>query len=354
MSQGDDDSEKSQEPSQKKLDDARKKGEVPRSNDLTTAAGYAGIVLTATTFGGSSLQSVGGSLQGAFVLAGGDRGQMVVSSAMITQSFGALLPWVVLPFAFALLSILGQQSFTVTGTKLQPKLNRVSLLSNAKQKFGRAGLFEFFKSFVKLAIYSVGLFFYIVHSLPEILALVSLEPPQAAAHGLEITAGFLWVVLGVSATLGIVDLLWQRAEHMRKNRMSFKEMKDEHKEAEGDPHTKQQRRQRGMEIAMNQMMQDVPDASVVVVNPTHYAVALKWSRKDSGAPICVAKGVDEVALRIRKLATDAGVPIHADPPTARALHATTEVGTEISAEHYAAVAVAIRFAEGMRKKARAR
>ena len=101
MSQGDDDSEKSQEPSQKKLDDARKKGEVPRSNDLTTAAGYAGIVLTATTFGGSSLQSVGGSLQGAFVLAGGDRGQMVVSSAMITQSFGALLPWVVLPFAFA-------------------------------------------------------------------------------------------------------------------------------------------------------------------------------------------------------------------------------------------------------------
>ncbi|WP_375262474.1 flagellar type III secretion system protein FlhB [Palleronia sp.] len=354
MSQGDDDSEKSQEPSQKKLDDARKKGEIPKSNDLITAAGYAGIVLTATALGGSSLQSIGGGLSGAFILAGGERGQTVASSAMIGEVGVALMPWILLPFGFALLSILGQQALTFSGTKLQPKLNRISPLSNAMQKFGRAGLFEFAKSFVKLAIYSVGLFLYIAKSLPEILALIRLEPPQAAAHGLEITAGFLWVVLGVSASLGIVDLLWQRAEHMRKNRMSLKEMKDEHKDAEGDPHTKQQRRQRGMEIAMNQMMRDVPEASVVVVNPTHYAVALKWSRTDAGGPICVAKGVDEVALRIREIATEAGVPIHSDPPTARALHATTEIGAEIAPDHYAAVAVAIRFAESMRQKARAR
>ncbi|SFG95660.1 flagellar biosynthetic protein FlhB [Palleronia marisminoris] len=354
MSQGDDDSEKSQEPSQKKLDDARKKGEIPKSNDLNTAAGYAGIVLTATTVGGASLQSAGGALSGAFILAGGDRGHSLSSAAMVGETFLAVAPWAVLPFGFVLLSILGQQSFTVTGSKLMPKGNRISILSNAKQKFGRSGLFEFFKSTVKLAIYSIGLFFYIAQCLPDILALSRLEPPQAAAGGFMITAGFFWVVLGVSASLGIVDLLWQRAEHMRKNRMSHKEMKDEHKDAEGDPHTKQQRRQRGMEIAMNQMMQDVPDASVIVVNPTHYAIALKWSRANPGAPVCVAKGVDEVALRIREIATKAGVPIHSDPPTARALHATTEIGAEIAPDHYAAVAVAIRFAEGMRKKARAR
>lgn len=354
MSQGDDDSEKSQEPSQKKLDDARKKGEVPKSNDLTTAAGYAGIVLTATAVGSSTLQSVGAGLSGAFVLAGSERGQAIASAAMVGEVFVALTPWVVLPFGFALLSILGQQAFTVAGSKIQPKINRISLLSNAKQKFGRSGLFEFFKSFVKLGIYSAALFFYIAQRLPDILALTRLEPPQAAASGFAITAGFLWVVLGVSASLGIVDLLWQRAEHTRKNRMSHKEMKDEHKDAEGDPHTKQQRRMRGMEIAMNQMMQDVPEASVVVVNPTHYAIALKWSRANPGAPICVAKGVDEVALRIREIATKSGVPIHSDPPTARALHATTEIGAEIAPDHYAAVAVAIRFAEGMRKKARSR
>jgi flagellar biosynthetic protein FlhB len=113
----------------------------------------------------------------------------------------------------------------------------------------------------------------------------------------------------------------------------------------------EQRRQRGQEIATNKMLQDVPTADVVVVNPTHYAVALKWDRSVGRAPICVAKGVDEVAARIRDLAHENGVPVHSDPPTARALHAEVDLGQEISQDHYRAVAAAIRFAEGIRKKA---
>jgi len=145
--------------------------------------------------------------------------------------------------------------------------------------------------------------------------------------------------------------MWQLFQHQRRNRMSRQELVDENKDSEGDPHTKLQRRQRGQAIAMNQMLTDVGRADVIVVNPTHYAVALKWQRGDRTAPICVAKGVDEIAARIREAGAAAGVPIHSDPPTARALHATVELGAPIRPEHYSAVAAAIRFAEAMRKRA---
>ncbi|MGB8814338.1 MAG: EscU/YscU/HrcU family type III secretion system export apparatus switch protein, partial [Paracoccaceae bacterium] len=124
--------------------------------------------------------------------------------------------------------------------------------------------------------------------------------------------------------------------------------------SEGDPHAKAQRRQRGYDIATNKMLADVATADVIVVNPTHYAVALKWDRTAKRAPICVAKGVDEIAARIRERAAEAGVPIHRDPPTARALHASVELGQEIRPEHYRAVAAAVRFAEAMRRRAKGR
>ena len=130
-------------------------------------------------------------------------------------------------------------------------------------------------------------------------------------------------------------------------------MREEAKQSEGDPHMKAQRRSRAEAIATNRMLLDVPKADVVIVNPTHYAVALKWSRTRGSAPVCVAKGEDELALRIREIAATARMPVHADPPTARALHATVAIGREIAPEHYRAVAAAIRFADRMRKAARA-
>ena len=165
---------------------------------------------------------------------------------------------------------------------------------------------------------------------------------------------FLFIVVLIAMVIGAIDAFWQRAEHHRKNRMTLKELRDEMKEVEGDPHVNAQRRMKAQELALNRMMQDVPGADVVIVNPTHYAVALKWSRASPGAPVCVAKGTDLVAARIREVAGEAGVPIHSDPPTARAVHAVVGIGEEIRADHYAAVAVAIRFAEDMRRKARAR
>ena len=145
------------------------------------------------------------------------------------------------------------------------------------------------------------------------IAVLHSEPSSAIALLAEICLGFMFVVVLVSGAIGAVDAIWQHFEHLRKNRMSRKEIMDETKDAEGDPQMKQERRQRGMSAIHANMMGDVPQADVIIVNPTHYAVALTWSRAPGEAPVCVAKGVDEIAHRIRELATDAGVPIHSDP-----------------------------------------
>ncbi|SIO32055.1 EscU/YscU/HrcU family type III secretion system export apparatus switch protein [Vannielia litorea] len=358
MAGQDDDSDKQHEATQKRLDDARKKGEVPRSTDVTTATAYGGLLLAALTAGTASLGSLGAI--GSQLLAQADRlaplmtgpGFATLSGGLMIKVAGAVAPWFLVPAVACLASLVAQRAVTFAPEKLQFKLSRISLLSNAKNKFGRGGLFEFFKSFVKLAIISVVLFAYLDRRLPHILSATALEPAQVGALLGQLCLDFLLIVTAIMAAIAAVDLMWQRAEHLRKNRMSHQELKDEHKDSEGDPYLRQARRQRAIEIASAQMMGEVPKADVIIVNPQHYAVALKWNRASPGAPVCVAKGVDAVAARIRAAAQEAGVPIHRDPPTARALHATVEIGEEIRPDHYAPVAAAIRFSEAMRRKAR--
>lgn len=358
MSDNDDDTTKNHEPTQKKLDDARKKGDVPRSADLSTAASYGGLLLALISVGASSIESLGKALM--VLVDQSDELSVLMFEGQVSAPMGGIfqvvgmsvLPWFTIPALCALLVILAQRSFIVAPSKIKPKMSRISPLSNAKNKYGRNGLFEFAKSFVKLVIYSVCLGFFLRARFEEIAGVVQSNPMIASAVLARLGIELLSVVLLVAVSIGAIDYMWQRMEHTRKNMMSDKEIRDEQKEAEGDPHMKQKRRQRAYEIAMSQMMADVPDADVVIVNPTHYAVALKWSRLPGEAPVCVAKGVDEVALTIRRLATEAGVPIHSDPPTARALHATTDIGVEIPHNQFRAVAAAIRFAENMRTRAK--
>jgi flagellar biosynthetic protein FlhB len=359
MSGDNDDQDKSFDPTPEKLRKARAKGDIARSVDLSVAAGYGGLLLAAMAAGTGSVIALGSVLI-AFI----DRpdrlaplffdGATAAPFAGLMTGIGtALAPWFLAPAAAVILSILAQRGFAFAPDKLQFKASRLSILSNARNKFGRNGLFEFSKSFVKLLLYSVCLTVFLAGKMPEILALTGTGPHTAVAALARLSVEFLFLVLVIAAGLGAVDAVWQHAEHRRKNRMSRKEMQDEAKDAEGDPHMKQHRRQRGQEIAMSQMMADVPAADVVIVNPTHFAVALKWSRQRGAAPVCVAKGVDETAATIRRIAAEAGVPIHHDPPTARALHATVEVGAEIAEDQYRAVAAAIRFADRMRSRARA-
>ena len=354
-----DEGEKEHEPSQRKLDEARKRGEVPRSADLSTAAAYGGFALAAVMLGPRALVEAGEAA--AALLGQADRmaplllgGGTAGLGAVLAKFGGALAPFFVAPLAAALIANVAQRALIFTPSKIAPKLSRISPLSGLKNKFGRKGLFEFAKSFAKLALVAAILGLFLARHGDEMVMALYLSPAMATDLLLRQVTGFVMLTLMVSGAIGGVDYFWQRAEHARQNRMTRKEMLDEHKEAEGDPHMKAKRRQKGYDIATNRMLAEVPKADVVIVNPTHYAVALKWDRARGRAPVCVAKGVDEVAARIREAAVVAGVPLHSDPPTARALHATLEIGAEVDPAHYRAVAAAIRFAEAMRRKAKAR
>lgn len=354
----DDDSEKSFEPTEEKLRKAREKGEVAKSTDLSVAAAYAGLLTAVYAAGSGMVEKFGTALMS--LLDQPDRLADLFFSGSGTTPVGGLImslttplmPIFIVPFGAVLLSILAQRALVFAPSKLEPKISKISVISNAKNKFGRAGLFEFFKSFVKLVLYSVCLSIYLGYRMPEMIASSGTGAFSVVMMLAKLGMEFLIISLLIALPIGVIDATFQHAEHRRKNMMSRKEIQDEMKDSEGDPHMKGQRRQKAQQIAMGQMLADVPKADVVIVNPTHYAVALQWSREQGAAPVCVAKGVDEVAAAIRRVANENAVPIHSDPPTARALHATVEIGQEILEEHYGPVAAAIRFAEAMREKAK--
>lgn len=358
MSGDKDDDDKQYEASQHKLDEARNKGDFPRSVDLNTSAAYAGLLIAGASIGATSLMKVGSDLSGLL-------GKSETLSRDVFEGSGApmmgglmrdlgisLAPWFAIPAILVIISIILQRGFVFAPSKLELKLSRINPIEQAKNKFGRSGLFEFVKSFAKLILYGTVLFVFLAGRMPEIMSAMAFTPGQVIATLLQLCLSLMSIVLIIALALGIVDYAFQRSEHLRKNRMSRKEMVDENKNSEGDPAMKQQRRQKAVSIAMNQMMGAVPDADVIVVNPTHYAVALRWDRMGNTAPECVAKGVDLIAAQIRELAQENGVPIHSDPPTARAIFATVEVGELIPKDHYKAVAAAIRFADRIRKAAR--
>jgi flagellar biosynthetic protein FlhB len=349
--------EKPYEATQRKLEQAREKGDIPRSLDLMAAATYCGLLAFALTVGGAAIAAAGATLAGFL----GNAGRLAASgagpdlvAAWILELAVSLGPAFALPIVFVAGAVFLQRAWVFAPDKITPRLSRISPIENAKQKFGRNGLFEFAKSAVKLIVISIVVGLFLTRHLPDLLALPAADPGQVSGLMLAKATDFLVLVSVLALIFGAVDFLWQRAEHLRTQRMSHKELVDETKETEGDPFIRQQRRQRGYDIATNRMMNDVPKADVVIVNPRHYAVALRWDRGAGGAPVCVAKGVDEVALRIRAVAMEAGVPIRQDPPTARALHASVEIGKEVLPEHYRPVAAAIRFADAIRRRARGR
>ncbi|MDE0591349.1 flagellar type III secretion system protein FlhB [Halocynthiibacter sp. C4] len=352
MSQNDE-GEKQYEASQQKLDDARKKGEIPRSTDLITAASFTGFLIALFVFGPNAIPRSAAALS--ILLHSPQNFVAATTSASLTGAIASslfpLAPLFVLPVVMVIGVVFFQKGFVFAPAKLEPKLSKISPLSNLKNKFGRSGLFEFGKSTAKLVLVSIILGVFLAKKRDVILSIAKLSAQQAIIGMMSLIVQFVMVVVLISVCIGAVDYLFQYKEHHRKNMMSRKELTDEQKNSEGDPHQKGQRRQRGQEIALNRMMTEVPKADVVLVNPTHFAVALVWNKKNGGAPVCVAKGVDEVAMRIRETAMENGVPIHRDPPATRAIYATVELGEEVHAEHYEAVALAIRFAESVRKKA---
>ncbi|MCC7321442.1 MAG: flagellar biosynthesis protein FlhB [Rubellimicrobium sp.] len=352
--------DKSHAPTERRLEDARKKGEIPLSADTTTFAAQGALTLVAIVFGAASLNALG-SVLAAFIERADSLSAVLFAgraAPVLTPAaggiLGAIAPWFLLPPVAAMLALAAQRAPAFAGSKLAFKPSRLSPIANARQKFGARGLVEFIKSLLKLAILGTLLVVYVMAQADRIMASATLAPGVALVELGSILTGFLIRVVLVAAGFALVDLVWQHQSFMSRNRMTRKELLDEMKESEGDPAMRQQRRARATAIAMAPLRKAVAEATVVIVNPTHFAVALAWDPGGRSAPRCVAKGVDDIALRIREFAAEAAIPIRSDPPTARALFAEVRVGEEIDRRHYRAVAAAIRFAEAIRARAAAR
>ena len=272
--------------------------------------------------------------------------------ALVGRIVPPVLVLVGAPAAVILALLIAQRSIVIAPSRILPKLSRLSPVENASNKYGSKGMVEFAKSAVKLGALG-GVLGFVVWGEADRLAQYSQIDARLTGHLLAHQFRLIMTgVLLVAGLLAIFDVIWQRLAYLERLKMTYQELKEEGKQAEGDPYIRARRRERARQIANNQMLLAVPDADVVIVNPTHYAVALKWHRYDGSAPICLAKGVDEIAMAIRSRAEEASVPVRSDPPTARSLHGLVAIGQEIPPEHFQAVAAAIIFADGMRQKAR--
>ncbi|MEL7028797.1 MAG: flagellar type III secretion system protein FlhB, partial [Pseudomonadota bacterium] len=245
--------------------------------------------------------------------------------------------------AAAVLGNIVQQMPVLSTEKMQPKLSKLSLIQGAKRLFGAQGLVNFLKGVFKLAIVSVILVAVLWPERDALAALVTLDLAMVLPFAKDLAVRMMACVLAAMTAIAALDYAYQRWEYMKRQRMTKQEVKDEFKQSEGDPAVKAKIRQVRQERSRQRMMAAVPEASVVVTNPTHYAVALKYEHGQAGAPVCLAKGVDSLALRIRETAEEHDVPIVENPPLARALYGSVEIEEEIPIEHYKAVAEVIGY-----------
>lgn len=341
------------EASEQKLRRARQDGDIPRSNEVNAATMYIGVWLVFAVGAGFMVQQW---LTMASRVMGAEPWPEVswaLAKAVGKHASIAVALLMLVPVAVILTALIAQRGLVFSAKKLAFDPKRLNPVKNAAQKFGPSGLMTFAISLAKAAFVCFGGWF-LFSTLLDRLGSAALGGGRQWVEGLPLLLQqVLLMAVAISVVFAVIDSLWKRHEYLKRHRMSRKEMEDEHKEAEGDPHLKAARRQKAVDIAMKQMLADVAKADVIIVNPTHYAVALEWKRGSGRAPVCLAKGTDDVAARIRARAKDHEVPIFSDPPCARAIHATVKIGEEIQRQHFAAVAVALRFATQMREKARA-
>jgi flagellar biosynthetic protein FlhB len=337
--EGEDAAERSEAATPRRIEKAREQGQVALSRE---AVGFAALLL-ATLAAAIALQMAGPGMLVAMraVL---ERGH-ALDMADAGGALGQVALWLVVPVAGAaafgaVAATLAQTRGMVSAAVLVPKIEKISPLAGFKRMFGMEALAEFMRSLLKLAL--VGGALWVALGDPAALQ-ASLHAPAAVMlyEAALATARLVGAALAAFAAIAVLDLLWVRFRHLRMLRMSRQELREEAKESEGDPILRARRRQQREARSRQRMMAAVPQAAVVITNPTHFAVALAYGGGDA-APQVVAKGVDEVAARIRAAAEGAGVPLVANPPLARALH-RLEVGAEIPAEHYQAVAEIIAF-----------
>lgn len=342
-----DDSEKTEDPTQKRLDDAREKGQVASSREIN----HWFIILGGTIFVMMLLPGTMRDLAGSFrpfleqphAFAAGSGGLSDMLTGVLANAASALAVPIVLLVAAALAAGLVQNGFLISFESLKPKFEKVSPLQGFKRMFSSKSIAEFLKGIFKLLIVGTVCVVLLMPELRTVDAVLGADPGSLLGLMHSLTVRLLIGVLSVMTLIAALDFLYQKYQHTKQLRMSRQDLKEEFKQSEGDPMVKQRLRQIRMERSRRRMMAAVPGADVVVTNPTHFAVALVYDPDKMSAPRVVAKGMDALALKIREVATENAVPLIENPPLARALHAGTEIDQEIPAEHYKAVAEIISY-----------
>ncbi len=347
MAENKDGQEKTEEPTSKRKEESRRDGEVARSKELTTAALLIASGFALLVFGGWMAGKALELFAYNFSLT---RFDVTSHDAMFTHFSGSVWRalWVIMPFLIVLFfvgaisqTIIGGWNFT--GKALMPKFSKMNPISGIKRIFSKNSLVEFVKSVAKVALVA-GVSFVIIWGLrAEFAGLGAMPLEPAIAKGSYL---IIWAFLAISSSLIVVvliDVPWQLHQHNEKLKMTLQEVKDEFKNTEGKPEVKSRIRRMQMEMAQRRMMSDVPDADVVITNPTHYAVALKYDELGNSAPTLLAKGSDHIASKIREIADHYEIPVLQLPPLTRAIYFSTEIGDEIPQPLYMAVAQVLAY-----------
>ncbi len=353
MSDEKEDDDKTEEPTQRRLEEAAKRGDVAKSLELNTFFVLAGFTLAVVVSGGYAARETALGLRSFLMNA-----HQVPSSGAAFQAVAAKGFWSALTasggvlgliMAAALAGCLIQHKPLWTFDPLTPKLSKLSPMQGAKRLLGKEALANFIKGLLKVGIVGavVGTVLWNEHDRLDAFTRMDIAAvlPATGVILLKLMTG----VLAIYFFVGVGDFVYQRFSWMKRQRMTREELKQEYKDSDGNPEMKAKLRQIRTQRLRKRMMARVPEATVIVTNPTHYAVALKYEA-GMEAPICVAKGVDSLALKIREVAGEHGVPIVENVPLARALHASTELDEPVPVEHYKAVAEVIGFVLRTRRR----
>lgn len=354
MSEENDDSSKTEEPSHKKLEEARKKGQLVSSREVN----HFFMMLALTFFimvlspgvGQKTYELLAPYITQPDLMETGSAG---FSYTMRHVAFGMMLIMalpILLTFLGAIAPAVVQNKWVFATEQIKPKLEKLSPLAGVKRLLGMKAIVEFLKSLLKISVVGAVAVSIALPSSHEMPLLLTLPKANMMEFTKEVAGRMMIAVCIMLFLLSLADYVYQRFSFMKSMRMTKQELKDEYKQQEGDPHIKQKLKAIRREKARQRMMANVPKADVIITNPTHYAVALMYDSSIMPAPKLVAKGSDDVAARIREVATKHKIPIIRNPPLARVLYDTTDIDQEIPAQHYQAVAKVIGYVYKLKGK----
>ena len=354
MSEDQDPATKTEDPTPKRLSESQRKGQVAKSQEVNHWFMMFGATMVFVIFGRGLLTEVRFAvlpfIETPHLIATDPGHLMVVLRNLLRLLLFSLAPIFGVLVIAAIAANVVQNKPVFTGERIKPKLDKLSMIKGFKRLFSMRSVVEFVKSFLKILIIASVIGFLVWPDRDVLTQLMTVETVDILKIIEREALVMLIAVIAIMAIIAVADVLYQKYEHIKSLRMSKQEVKDEQKQAEGDPIIKARIRQVRMERARRRMMAAVPQADVVVTNPTHYAVALAYKAEEMVAPKLVAKGVDTVAFKIREIAEQHQVPVVENPPVAQALYATVDIDQGIPVEHYRAVAEIIGYV--MRLKGR--